>query len=210
MNAINSQYDSLGFNLLECADENIAELIEGTDQYVHKMQIALQLSPCNLQVANEVLTFSQVMKLLGEDLVTNGSKLCLLNEKLITNLSGDSKEMGNSYTNVDKLDSTQNHTADENPNKSPETSKDNSLVTSEECGSASQDTSKSSDCFVSDFSTNCDTDSDQSDYVPKRKKKPVSKICRKKCDVLDQIYHVISALNHQNQNNPLLTIDACI
>ena len=119
MNAINSQYnDSLGFNLLECADESmIAELIEVTDQYVHKTQIALQLSPCNLQEANEVHTFSQVMKLLGEDLVTNGNKLHWLSEKLITNLSGDWKEMDNSYTSVDKLDSAQNQTADENLKK---------------------------------------------------------------------------------------------
>ena len=175
--------------MLECADESmIAELIEVTDQYVHKTQIALQLSPCNLQEANEVHTFSQVMKLLGEELVTNGNKLCLLSEKLITNLSGDWKEMDNSYTSVDKLDSAQNHTADENLEKSPETNKDNSLVTSEDCGSASQDTSESSDCFTSNFSTNCDTDSDQSDYIPKRKKKTVSKIPMKKRGVSDQIY----------------------
>ena len=54
-----------------------------TDQYVCKTQIASQLSPCNLQEANEVHTFSQVKKLLGEDLVTNGSKLHWLSEKLI-------------------------------------------------------------------------------------------------------------------------------
>ena len=190
MNAINSQCnDSLGFNLLECADDRmIAELIEVTDQYVCKTQIALQLSPCNLQEANEVHTFSQVMRLLGEDLVTNGNKLHWLSEKLITNLSGDRKEMDNSYTRVDKLDSTQNQTADENLEKSPETSKDKSFVTSEDCGSTSQDTSEYSDCFMSDFSADCDTDSDQSDYIPKRKKKIVSKIPRKKCDVSDQIY----------------------
>ena len=105
-----------------------------------------------------------------------------------TNLSGDWKEMDNSYTSVDKLDSAQNQTADENLEKSPETSKDKSFVTGEDCGSASQDTSECSDCFMSDFSTGCDTGSDQSDYIPKRKKKTVSKIPRKKCDVSDQIY----------------------
>ena len=119
------------------------------------------------------------MKLLGEDLVTNGNKLCWLSEKFITNLSGDWKEMDNSYTSVDKLDSAQNQTADENPEKSPETSKDESFVTSEDCGSASQDTSECSDCFMLDFSTDYDTDSDQSDYIPKRKRRQLAKFLGK-------------------------------
>ena len=67
----------------------LSELIEITEEYVHKMQKATTIVPSNLQDGNELIKFSQTMKFFREVLVTNGNKLHFLSGKLITNLSGD-------------------------------------------------------------------------------------------------------------------------
>ena len=62
----NLQEDVCQLNYLECADENmLSELIQVTDQYVHKMQCATTIVPSNLQEGNELIKFSLRMKILG-------------------------------------------------------------------------------------------------------------------------------------------------
>ena len=57
---VNMHKESNILNLLECTDEQmISELMDVTDEYVHKMQFALKLVPSDLKEANQIVHFAQ-------------------------------------------------------------------------------------------------------------------------------------------------------
>ena len=115
----------------------ITELLDVTDQYVNKMQIAGNIVPSNIQEGNKVVTFSHIMNFFGKVLVTNRKKWHFLSEKLITKLSGDCRDCDKDYTSVDKPDSTEDTTADGNLEKFTENNNDKSVVNNQESGSSS-------------------------------------------------------------------------
>ena len=64
--SVNLQENVHQLNFLECGDENmLSELIEVTEEYMHKMQKATTIVPSNLQDGNELIKFSQTMKCFG-------------------------------------------------------------------------------------------------------------------------------------------------
>ena len=168
-------------NFLECGDKNmLSELIEVTEEYVHKMQKATTIVPSNLQDGNELIKFSQTMKCFGEFLVTNGNKLHFLRGK--TNYK-PFRRLPRWWLGVHKCwqaVSEEDTTTDRNLDKFTEKNNDKSIVNIQESGSTSPHSSVDSfsnydpdtSGFMSDFLTNyTDENCDDSDYIPEQNKR---------------------------------------
>ena len=210
VSSVNLQENIHQLNFLECGDENMfSELIEVTEEYMHKMQKATTIVPSNLQDGNDIIKFSQTMKCFGEFLVTNGNKLHFPSGKLITNLSGDCQDGDLEYTNVDKPVS-EDTTADRNLDKFTEKNNDKSIVNIQESGSTSLHSSVDSfsimiltlqiSCLISQQTTQMKIVMTVITYLNK-KKAQVGKIIGVKVMTQIQCTLVISALKLQNQNN---------
>ena len=127
-----------------------------------------------------------------------------------TNLSGDWKEMDNSYTSVDKLDSAQNQTADENLEKSPETSRINPLLLVKTVVLHHRIQGNVQIVSCQTFQQTVILILIKVITYLREKRRHLAKFLGKNVMFQIKFTNVKSALNCQNQNNQLLTIDACL